>query len=165
MTLQTNKSTGDTITPAEYNEIATASNKVTDQTLVAADISNFDTEVSNNTTVSGKFNTTGGQFTGLVGVDSEHDNGSSGSAATINFNNGNYQKITLDQASTFTFTAPSAGVATIQLRISGGDVNAITWPTVTWYTSTGTAPTLDGNDLVVLQYDGTNYYGGILNQS
>jgi len=51
MTLNTTKITGDTIEASEWNESATAANKVTDGTLVATDISDFDTGVSNNTDV------------------------------------------------------------------------------------------------------------------
>ena len=54
MTLATNKVTDDPIAYTEWNEVATVANKVTDGTLVASDISDFDTEVSNNTTVTGK---------------------------------------------------------------------------------------------------------------
>jgi len=66
MTLLTNKTTGDEVLPAEWNEVATASNKVTDQTLIAADISDFDTEVSNNSSVAAN--------TSKVGVTTEISN-------------------------------------------------------------------------------------------
>jgi len=52
MTLNTTKTTGTQVTAAEWNESATAANKVTDSTLVAANISDFDTEVSNNASVT-----------------------------------------------------------------------------------------------------------------
>ena len=52
MTLNTSKLTGDQIASTEWNESATAVNKVIDQTLVAADVSDFDIEVSNNAAVT-----------------------------------------------------------------------------------------------------------------
>ena len=47
MTLSTTKNTGDEVSAVEWNEAATACNKVTDQTLVEADISDFGNYVSN----------------------------------------------------------------------------------------------------------------------
>ena len=94
----------------------------------------------------------------------EFDNGNSGASKTIDWNSGNNQKVNLDQNTTLSFTAPS-GPAHLLLRITGGASFTITWPTITWLTSGGTAPTLDGTDIVVIWYNGTTYYGAILNQS
>lgn len=52
MTLNTTKQTGDEVSAAEWNESATAANKVTDSTLEAINISDFDVEVSNNVDVA-----------------------------------------------------------------------------------------------------------------
>lgn len=146
----------------------------------------FDTEVSNNTDVAANtthrssdgsdhtfinqdVTTTGTPTFGSVTVndalfDSVYDNGNSGATATVDWTNGNLQEITLDQNTTLSFTDPSSS-ARVQLLISGGATYSITWPTITWLTSGGTAPTLDGNDIVTLFFDGTNYYGTISNQS
>lgn len=170
MTVPTDKTTGDTITAAEYNEIATASNKVTDQTLVAADISDFDTEVSN--TVAGKhtagttldMSNTDLQNIQVAEFNAEYDNGTLGATATIDFTLGNYQTATLGANATLSVTAPS-GPTSCQLRLVGGDTYSVTWWTITWLTSGGAAPTLDGSDIVSLFYDGTNWYGVNSNQS
>ena len=52
MTVNDNKQPQDTIDAAEWNEVATAANKVNDQQLVAADVSDFDAAVSSNTDVA-----------------------------------------------------------------------------------------------------------------
>ena len=52
MTLDTTKTAGDDVSAAEWNEAATACNKVTDSTLTASNVSDFDTEVANNTDVA-----------------------------------------------------------------------------------------------------------------
>lgn len=181
MVLVTNKNTGDTIEAAEWNESATAVNKVIQQTLVAADVSDFDTEVSNNTTVVAKLDNVSEDTTPELGgnldalnqdlrnirvaeFNTEYDNGTAGATPTIDFTNGNYQKITLGENATFSVTPPS-GPTSCQLRIIEGDTYSITWWTITWLTNGGTAPTLDGTDIVSLFYDGTNWYGVVSNQS
>lgn len=95
---------------------------------------------------------------------SEYDNGNSGASKTIDWGNGNFQKLTLDQNTTLSFTAPGA-VGRFQLAVSGGASYTITWPTITWLTSGGTAPTLAGNDVITIVYDGTNYIGSHSNQA
>jgi hypothetical protein len=102
--------------------------------------------------------------TATVGFTSEFDNGNSGSSYTINFNNGQKQRITLTAAPcTLSFTAPTVGVGNFLIKIvqDGGGSKTITWPaTVKW--PNGTAPTLStaagAIDIVSLYYDGTNYY-------
>jgi hypothetical protein len=102
--------------------------------------------------------------TATVGFTSEYDNGNSGSSYTINFNNGQKQRITLTAAPcTLSFTAPTVGVGNFLIKIvqDGGGSKTITWPaTVKW--PNGTAPTLStaagAIDIVSLYYDGTNYY-------
>jgi hypothetical protein len=108
--------------------------------------------------------TTAIKTAGTVGFTSEFDNGNSGSSYTINFNNGQKQRITLTAAPcTLSFTAPTVGVGNFLLKIiqDGGGSKTITWPaTVKW--PNGTAPTLStaagAVDIVSLYYDGTNYY-------
>src|SRR5665213_2306110 len=68
---------------------------------------------------------------GFIIATTEFDNGNSGASKTINFNNGNQQKLTLTANTTLTFTAPTAGVTAIRLRIiqGAGGPWTITWPT------------------------------------
>jgi len=98
--------------------------------------------------------------------DSEYDNGSSGSADTITWGNGNKQKSTLTANCTYTFVAPG-GPCNLVLKVvqdaTGGWT--VTWPgTVKW--ADGIAPTLSTGandiDIVSFYYDGTNYYGAAL---
>ncbi len=94
---------------------------------------------------------------------SEYDNGNSGTSKTIDWNNGNKQKITLTGNCTLTFTAPAGGVGNYQLLVieDGTGSRTLTWPgTVKW--AGGVAPTLTltaaGVDIISLYYNGTNYY-------
>ena len=71
----------------------------------------------------------------------EYDNGNSGTAITLNFNNGLngttfevYQSVTLTGACTFTFIAPSVtGIVKIRLKIieDGTGSRTISWPSST----------------------------------
>lgn len=99
-----------------------------------------------------------------VRFNSEYDNGNSGTADTINWNNGQKQKSTLTANCTYTFTAPASGVGNFLLRIVQNATGGweVTWPaSVKW--QGGSAPELseDANaiDIVSFYYDGTNYYG------
>jgi hypothetical protein len=93
----------------------------------------------------------------------EHNAGSPSSGAlSINWNNGNAQKITLNaNIATLTLSNPRSGYRYL-LRVvqdsTGG--RTLTWPaTVKW--PAGTAPTLSGAnkvDLIALYWDGTSYY-------
>lgn len=76
----------------------------------------------------------------------------------INPANGAMQYKTLSANTTFTETLASGN--SVVLRISGGDTYTVTWPTTTWVTTTGnTAPTLEGDDFVVLWKEGSTLYG------
>lgn len=94
---------------------------------------------------------------------SEVDNGNSGAAATIDWNEGNKQKIVLSDDCVLSFTHPF-GVATVTLKVQQDPTGShlATWPpSVKW--ADGTAPTLttDANaiDIVVFYFDGLDYYG------
>jgi hypothetical protein len=94
----------------------------------------------------------------------EHDNGSSGAADTIDWNNGQKQLSTLSANCTYTFTPPSSGVGNFLLRVvQGAGGFTITWPSsVKW--PGGTAPDLSsqtGGEVNVFSfyYNGTDYYG------
>ncbi len=88
----------------------------------------------------------------------------SGTGVTVDWNNGNKQKITLGHNVTFTFTAPTAGVGsyTLLLTQDGTGTRTVTWPgSVKW--PGGTAPTLSTApgyiDVVTCVYDsGPVYY-------
>jgi hypothetical protein len=88
---------------------------------------------------------------------------SSGTDITINWNNGNKQKIVLGHNINFTFTAPSSGVGSFTLILkqdSNGSRVINSWPSsVKW--PGGTAPVLSTGpnkvDVVTCIYDGTDY--------
>ncbi len=120
------------------------------------------------------FNSTGGLFTiqkNLKVEGQSYGDITSVSNATVDWDNGNIQSITLPSgASTYTPTNPQAG-ATYILKIiqpSAGD-GTITWgSSVKW--PGATAPTLTASnaavDVVTLIYDGTNYLAtSVLNLS
>lgn len=94
----------------------------------------------------------------------EYDNGNSGVADTVDWNNGNKQKSTLTGACTYTFTQPADGVGNFLLRLiqDGTGGRTATWPaTVKW--PGGTAPTLStgatSQDIVTFYWNGAYYYG------
>jgi len=90
-----------------------------------------------------------------------YDNGSSGTALTIDFNNANCQVTTLTGNCTLTINNPQAGGRYIlELKQDGTGSRTVTWPAnVKW--SGGTAPTLTTTaaqtDIVTLYYNGTNF--------
>lgn len=170
MTLPTDKQYNDTVSAAEFNEAFAAANKVTDQQLVKADISDYDgiSGVVDDTTpeLGGNLDALDNSLLNLKAAEfSVYANGNSGASATIDFTNGGIQTITVDQATTLTIT-PGTDASRVSLIIVGGSTNAITWSgTITWLTVGGIAPTLDGNDIITFIYDGSNTYGAISNQS
>lgn len=107
-----------------------------------------------------------GQLTELVTgtFSAEFDNGSSGAAATIDWNSGQKQRITLTAAPvTLSFTNPP-GPANILIRLvqDGAGSRTVTWPaSVKW--PGGTAPTLTTTggaiDIISFYFDGTDFYG------
>lgn len=100
-----------------------------------------------------------------VYYDEEYNNGDSGASKTIDWGNGNKQKITLTANSTLTFTNPS-GPCNIVLKVvqDGTGSRTVTWDgDVKW---SGGAPTLSTGagdiDILTFYFDGTNYYGAFL---
>lgn len=87
----------------------------------------------------------------------------SSNAVTINWNNGAKAKITLPGSGTcaVTMTAPTTGVTSLQLIITGTASLSFTWTTtVKWAGGTAySSNTAGGYDVISLLYDGTNYYG------
>jgi hypothetical protein len=100
---------------------------------------------------------------GQFGAKAEFDAGSSGSAKTIDWNDGNVQKVDAMTANcTFTLINPIAGKRYLLKLVQDATGNrTYTWPApVKW--SNGVAPTGSGaskTDLIAFYYDGTNYFG------
>lgn len=75
--------------------------------------------------------------------------------------NGAIQYKTLGANTTFTESLSSGD--SVILRLSGGDTYTVTYPTMTWVTSTGnTAPTLGGSDFIVIWQEDTTVYGAYI---
>jgi hypothetical protein len=94
--------------------------------------------------------------------EAEHDNGNSGAAATIDWNNGQQQKITLTANCTFTLTAPtvgSTGVFRLFVTDNGSGPYTITWPAgVTAFGDAELNPTNGQTTLFVLCWRGSTTY-------
>lgn len=94
---------------------------------------------------------------------SEIDNGNSGTADTINWNAGNYQKSTLTGNCTFTFTAP-LGPCSLLLKLTQDATGSrlVTWPATVLFPG-NVHPTLSTGankvDICTFYFDGTNYFG------
>ncbi len=91
----------------------------------------------------------------------EKANVSSGNAVTIDWKDSNKQKLTLDENTTITFTAPS-NPCTLTLRIiQDGAGNTVTFPTIKTVDGAGLVNSeSDGAiDIFTIYFDGTNYYG------
>jgi len=92
----------------------------------------------------------------------EIDDGTAGSADTIDWSTGHKHKSTLDENVTYTFTDPP-GPCNLFLRIiqDGSGTNTVTWPaSVKWPAGSAPVITTDANaeDVVAFYFDGTNYY-------
>lgn len=96
----------------------------------------------------------------------EVDDGNSGTSKTIDWTTGAAHKVTLTGNVTFTFTAPAAAGARVQLRLvqDGTGGRTATWPaSVKWPSGTPTVTsTASAIDIVTFWYDGTNYYAVIV---
>lgn len=107
----------------------------------------------------------------IILFSAEYDNGNSGAAKTIDWNNGNKQKLTLTDNVTLTFTAPDpTGVGHFQLKLiqDATGSRTVAWPTIK--TSGGVFPSIASaaaaETIISIYYDGTNYYvSGIANWS
>jgi len=88
-----------------------------------------------------------------------HANGASGSAKTINWFNGEVQKVAMTDDCTFTFTNPIVGICRLWVN-NGAFVYTATWPAnVKWQDNT--SPTFTANRIVLIEfyYDDTTYLG------
>lgn len=98
-----------------------------------------------------------------VQFNSEIDNGSKTTDATITWDNAQKQKVTLT-ANTITLTlANPTSVGNFLLKVVNGGLATLTWAASTGsvYFPAGTDPSLtsSGTDIVSFYYDGTNFYG------
>ncbi len=85
-----------------------------------------------------------------------------GATIALNWNNGNFQQVTLGGNRTFTFSNPKAGGRyLIVIKQDATGSRTVTWPTIKW--KGGTTPTLtttaNKKDLITIVYDGTDYLG------
>ncbi len=100
--------------------------------------------------------------TGTIRFSTEYDNGNSGTSKTINFNNGQKQKMTMTGNCILTLSAP-AGAADYKLKFiqNGTGGFTVTWPGGTKFYG-GAAPTLSSAansvTIVSVYYDGTTYW-------
>jgi hypothetical protein len=95
-----------------------------------------------------------------------HAIGTAGATETVNWANGDLQTMTLDENITITFSNAVAGQRlTLFMLQDGTGTNTITWAdTITWqdgitWSDTYYSKTADKMNVVVIYYDGTNYYG------
>lgn len=113
-------------------------------------------EATTNAAIALKVNKAGDVFTGPVSFNAEYDAGNSGTTKTINFNNGQKQKLTFTGNCTITFTFPT-GVGNYVLRgIGDGTTRTVTWPAGSKYVG-GTAPLApltSGTAIYTVYYDG-----------
>jgi len=104
------------------------------------------------------------EVSGAAVFSAEYNNGNSGTAATITWDNGSKQFLTLTGNATLTFSAPAGKAGSFVLRLAqdGTGGRAVTWPaSVKW--RGGVAPNLStaasAVDIVTFYYSGSNYYG------
>ena len=144
---------------AEFTAISTAIATKPDETSGTLTTPTINTPAFNNTSLSG---IKVAQFNGEV------NNATTTGAVTIDWTTGACQK----QAEptgiiTYTFTAPTTGVARLQLRIvSDGTSTAYThvWPgSVIWLGATW-AQAANKTAIITFFYDGTNYFASGANQ-
>jgi hypothetical protein len=103
------------------------------------------------------------QFPDISGI---KDLGTVGATETVNWNNGDRQKMTLDENLTITFSNAAEGqTLTLYMLQDGSGTNTITWADsitwadgATWSTSLYTT-TADKMNIVVVTYVGGTYFG------
>ncbi len=110
---------------------------------------------------SALFKTTGVSIPGLLEVVESSDTVYSLVGTDIDPANGAIQTKTISGNTTFTESLTTGQSVVIQLI--DADAHTITWPTTTWYSSTGNvAPTLTASDAVVLWKAGATLYGAYI---
>lgn len=90
---------------------------------------------------------------------SEVDNGNSGSAKTVDWTQGNKQKLTLSADCTITFTAPGGPCNLILKAVNFGAHTPTFSPAIKWPSGTAPTWTASGTDILALYFDGSGYYG------
>ena len=86
-------------------------------------------------------------------------NGASGTAKTIDWLNGEVQKVAMTDDCTFTFTNPIIGICRLWIN-NGMFVYTAIWPeNIKWQDDTSPSFTANRIALVEFYYDGTNYLG------
>jgi len=100
----------------------------------------------------------------VASFNAEHDNGNSGATPTVNWNNGQKQRITMTASATMAFVAPP-GPCNVLIKIiqDGTGGRTITWPGTVRWPSAVSPPIQSGGanaiHIVAFYFDGTNYYG------
>jgi hypothetical protein len=95
-----------------------------------------------------------------AGSQAEHNNGNSGATLTINWNNGNFQRVVLNANCTFTLSNPI--VATYVIRIVNAGSFTITWPgSVKFPGGTVFQPTASRDTIFTLYWNGSYYNAGV----
>lgn len=107
------------------------------------------------------------QIPGAAAFASEYGNGDSGASATIDWSNGNKQRITLTANTTLTISAPP-GVGEYKLRLiqdgTGGRTVAFSGVSSSRWWGSASQPDFNtaanGETLIAFYYDGTNFSQG-----
>lgn len=91
-----------------------------------------------------------------------HDKGSSGAGTvTVNWDESNFQTLTLTGNITLAFSNGKAGGRYLLKIKTGAGSFTVTWPTVNWIRSGGSAPTIPSAAskiaILAVSYDGTDY--------
>lgn len=98
--------------------------------------------------------------TGLKQISGLYDNGNSGSSITINWANGDRQKLTISAACTISYSNAIAGQVLTLLVVENSTGNfAVTLPTSKWPVGVAGVFTTTANaiNLLTVFFDGTNY--------
>ena len=102
--------------------------------------------------------------TNLKQVSGLYDNGNSGSSITINWANGDRQKLTVSANTTLSFSGAVTGqIVTLLINENGTGNFTITLPSVKWPNGVSGSFTTTASAINVLSlfYDGTNYLASL----
>ena len=95
-----------------------------------------------------------------VGQAAEFDNGNSGTTKTIDWDEGNYQRLTLTGNCTLTLSNPM--ITTYVLRVINSGSFTLTWPSSVEFPNNSTVqPTASRTTVYALYWNGTYYNVGI----
>lgn len=99
-----------------------------------------------------------------------HNKGNSGSGTvTVNWDEGNFQMITLTGNITFAFSNGKAGGRYLLKIKTGAGGFTVNWPAITWLRTSGAAPTVPTAAtkvaMVAVSYDGVDYDGSYADNS